>query len=123
MFVPFLRDIHAVRLAARLQPVSPQVWGHDAPAIKKGALRLRRRAMPSTATLLVIERVVGPPNEASEGKFSDLNIDGSVCGIGTIASGVRPTFAGWRLRNDRSHSNQPPLSIVVAQPTLTRRKQ
>lgn len=37
-------------------------------------LRTCRRAMPPTATLVVIERVVGPPNEVPEGKFSDLNM-------------------------------------------------
>jgi len=33
-----------------------------------------RRAMSATATLIVIERVIGPPNEMPEGKFSDLNM-------------------------------------------------
>jgi O-methyltransferase len=35
-------------------------------------LRTCRRAMPATATLIVIERAVGPPNEDPESKFSDL---------------------------------------------------
>jgi hypothetical protein len=30
--------------------------------------------MSPTATLVVIERVIGPPNEMPEGKFSDLNM-------------------------------------------------
>jgi hypothetical protein len=37
-------------------------------------LRTCRRAMSPTATLLVIERVIGPPNENPDGKFSDLNM-------------------------------------------------
>jgi hypothetical protein len=37
-------------------------------------LRTCRRAMPAAATLIVIERVVGPPNEDPESKFSDLNM-------------------------------------------------
>jgi len=37
-------------------------------------LRTCRRAMSRTATLIVIERVIGPPNESPEGKFSDLNM-------------------------------------------------
>jgi hypothetical protein len=37
-------------------------------------LRMCRRAMASTAMLLVIERVIGPPNAVPEGKFSDLNM-------------------------------------------------
>lgn len=37
-------------------------------------LRSCRRAMPATATLLAIERVVGPPNQDPSGKFFDLNM-------------------------------------------------
>lgn len=37
-------------------------------------LRTCRRAMPARSTLIVIERVIGPPNEMPEGKFSDLNM-------------------------------------------------
>ena len=37
-------------------------------------LRTCRRAMPAAATLLAIERVVGPPNEDPNGKFFDLNM-------------------------------------------------
>jgi hypothetical protein len=37
-------------------------------------LQTCRRAMSSTSTLIVIERVIGPPNEIPEGKFSDLNM-------------------------------------------------
>jgi L-alanine-DL-glutamate epimerase-like enolase superfamily enzyme len=37
-------------------------------------LRQCRRAMGSTGTLLIVERVLGPPNEDSPGKISDLNM-------------------------------------------------
>jgi O-methyltransferase domain/Dimerisation domain len=37
-------------------------------------LRTCHRAMSPTAILVVIERVIGPPNEIPEGKFSDLNM-------------------------------------------------
>jgi hypothetical protein len=37
-------------------------------------LRVVRRAMRREATLLVLERVLAPPNDGSEGKFSDLNM-------------------------------------------------
>ncbi|WP_270935519.1 methyltransferase [Falsiroseomonas oryzae] len=33
-----------------------------------------RRAMPAGASMLAIERVVGPPNEDPNGKFFDLNM-------------------------------------------------
>jgi hypothetical protein len=37
-------------------------------------LRICRGAMPAEATLLAIERVIGPPNEDPNGKFFDLNM-------------------------------------------------
>jgi hypothetical protein len=37
-------------------------------------LRVCREAMSATATLLVVERIVAPPNEGAEAKFSDLNM-------------------------------------------------
>ena len=37
-------------------------------------LRSCRRAMSHSATLIVIERAVGPPNELPGGKFSDINM-------------------------------------------------
>ena len=37
-------------------------------------LRICRRAMAADATLLLIERIVGPPNEDPRTKFSDLNM-------------------------------------------------
>lgn len=37
-------------------------------------LRTCHKSMSSNATLIVIERIVGPPNEVPEGKFSDLNM-------------------------------------------------
>jgi hypothetical protein len=46
-------------------------WDEDAAT---EILRSCRRAMPATATLLAIERVVGPPNRDPSGKFFDLNM-------------------------------------------------
>jgi hypothetical protein len=37
-------------------------------------LRVCRRAMARAATLLLVERIVGPPNEDARAKFSDLNM-------------------------------------------------
>jgi hypothetical protein len=37
-------------------------------------LRVVGRAMPPGAALLVVERVIAPPNEGRDGKFSDLNM-------------------------------------------------
>ena len=82
-------------------------------------LRTCRRAMSSTAALIVIERVVGPPNEMPEGKFSDLNMmvqygamertrqefDELLKSSGFEITDVVPTWS--------------PLSIIVAQPRST----
>lgn len=46
-------------------------WG-DADCVR--ILRTCRRGMADGAALLVIEREVGPPNAAPDGKFSDLNM-------------------------------------------------
>ena len=46
-------------------------WEDDA-AI--AILRVCRRAMPENAKLLLIERLVGPPNEKPAAKFADLNM-------------------------------------------------
>jgi hypothetical protein len=46
-------------------------WDDDG-ALK--ILRACRRAMAEGATLVVVERDLGPPNEAPQGKFSDLNM-------------------------------------------------
>jgi O-methyltransferase domain/Dimerisation domain len=37
-------------------------------------LRSCRRAISSSAVLIIIERIIGPPNEGPDGKFSDLNM-------------------------------------------------
>lgn len=46
-------------------------WDDDAAT---EILRTCRRVMAPTANLIVMERVIGPPNELPEGKFSDLNM-------------------------------------------------
>jgi hypothetical protein len=43
-------------------------------------LRACRRAMPDAATLLVVERIVAPPNEGAEAKFSDLQMLAGLAG-------------------------------------------
>jgi hypothetical protein len=51
-------------------------------------LRTCCRVMSPRATLLMVDRVIGPPNEIPEGKFSDLNMLVQYAGIGAHASGV-----------------------------------
>jgi hypothetical protein len=82
-------------------------------------LRTCRRAMSPTATLVVIERVVGPPNEIPEGKFSDLNM---MIQYGALER-TRQEFddllrcAGFAMTE--VVPTRSPLSIIVGQPMST----
>jgi hypothetical protein len=83
-------------------------------------LRTCRRAMSSTSTLIVIERVIGPPNEIPEGKFSDLNMMVQYAALertrqefdNLLKSGG---FEMTEVVPTRSH-----LSIIVGQPMSTK---
>jgi hypothetical protein len=79
-------------------------------------LRTCRRAMSPKAVLVVIEQVVGPPNENPEGKFSDLSMMVQYGALertrqefqGLLKSGG---FAMTEILPTRS-----PLSIIIGQP-------
>jgi len=62
-------------------------------------LRTLRNAAPAHARLLVIERVVGPPNEDADTKLSDLNMLVGPGGIERTRDEFAELFAtgGWRL--------------------------
>jgi O-methyltransferase domain len=74
-------------------------------------LRVIRRAMRDDAALLVVERVLGPPNEDRDGKFSDLNMlvmpggrertleefDALLASAGFRLVGATPTPSGWNV--------------------------
>jgi hypothetical protein len=88
-------------------------WDDGAAA---GILRTCRRAMPAAATLLVVERVVGPPNQDPNGKFFDLNM---LVQYGALER-TREQF-GDLLRGDGFElvevvPTRSPLSVIVARP-------
>ena len=80
-------------------------------------LRTGRRAMSPTATFIVIERVVGPPNEIREGKFSDLNMMVQYAAL----ERTRQEFYNLRTSGGFEMTEvvppRSPLSIIVGQPT------
>lgn len=82
-------------------------------------LRTCRRAMPPTAALLVIERVVGPPNELPEGKFSDLNMMVQYAALERTHQEFRDLLENGGFEMIELVPTRSPLSIVVAQPMLT----
>lgn len=82
-------------------------------------LRTCRRAMSATAVLVVIERVIGPPNEIPEGKFSDLNM---MVQYGALER-TREEFNGLLKSGGFDMTEvvptRSPLSIIVAHPMTT----
>jgi O-methyltransferase domain len=82
-------------------------------------LRTCRRAMSPKAVLVVIERVIGPPNEIPEGKFSDLNM---MVQYGALERN-RQEFYGLLKSGGFDMTKvvptRSPLSIIVAHPMPT----
>jgi len=85
----------------------------------KEILRACRRAMPTKATLLVIERVVGPPNEGPEGKFSDLNMMVQYAASERTHQEFYDLLKSGGFQMTEILPTRSPLSIVVAQPMST----
>ena len=78
-------------------------------------LRACSRAMSSTATLVVIERVIGPPNQVPEGKFSDLNMLVSHGALERTHEEFDDLFAKGGFRLVRVIPTRSPLSVIVGQ--------
>jgi hypothetical protein len=81
-------------------------------------LRTCRRAMPAGATLLVVERVVGPPNEDPNGKFFDLNMLVQYGALERTRTEFRDLLARGGFDMVEVVPTQSPLSVVVARPAL-----
>jgi hypothetical protein len=78
-------------------------------------LRVVRRAMADAGTLLIVERELGPPNAAPDGKFSDLNMlvalggrertrdewSALLAAAGFRLTGVTPTAGPWSVVEGR----------------------
>ena len=82
-------------------------------------LRTCRRAMSATATLIVIERVIGPPNEMPEGKFSDLNMMVQYAAMERTRQEFDDLLRNGGFKLTEIIPTRSPQSIIVAQPTAT----
>jgi hypothetical protein len=72
--------------------------------------------MPPTAVLVVIERVVGPPNEIPEGKFSDLNMMVQYGALERTRQEFHSLLKSGGFEMTDVVVTRSPLSIIVAQP-------
>jgi hypothetical protein len=80
-------------------------------------LRACHRAMSPTATLLVIERVIGPPNEIPEGKFSDLNMMVQYAASERTREEFQDLLQRGGFEMTGVVPTRSPLSIVLGRPT------
>lgn len=76
-------------------------------------LRSCSRAMSPTATLVVIERVIGPPNQIPEAKFSDLNMLVSHGALERTREEFDDLFAKAGFRLERIIPTRSPFSVIV----------
>jgi O-methyltransferase domain/Dimerisation domain len=79
-------------------------------------LRTCRRAMSPAATLIIIERVIGPPNESPEGKFSDLNMMVQYGALERTRQEFHDLLKCGGFEMTEVVPTRSPLSIIVAQP-------
>lgn len=82
-------------------------------------LRTCRRAMSVTATLIVIERVIGQPNEMPEGKFSDLNMMVQYAAMERTRQEFDDLLRNGGFKLTEIIPTRSPQSIIVAQPMST----
>ena len=82
-------------------------------------LRTCRRAMSRRATLIVIERVVGLPNEMPESKFSDLNMMVQYAAMERTRQEFDKLLKNSGFKMAEIIPTRSPLSIIVAQPMST----
>jgi hypothetical protein len=79
-------------------------------------LRTCRRAMSPNASLIVVERVVGPPNENPEGKFSDLNMLVQYAASERTHLEFRDLLESGGFELTEIVPTRSPLSVIVAKP-------
>lgn len=79
-------------------------------------LRACRQSMSSTATLLVIERIIGPPNLVAEGKFSDLNMLVSHGALERTQDEFEDLFRLGGFELTEIVPTKSPLSIILGKP-------
>ncbi len=76
-------------------------------------LRACSRAMSPAATLVVIERVIAPPNEVAEAKFSDLNMLVTHGALERTREEFADLFAKGGFQLDRVVPTRSPLSVII----------
>jgi hypothetical protein len=74
------------------------------------------RSMSPTASLIVIERVIGPPNENPEGKFSDLNMMVQYAALERAHQEFQDLLRSGGFEMSEVVPTRCPLSIIVARP-------
>ncbi len=79
-------------------------------------LRGCRRAMPANGVVLVVGRVLAPPNEGAEGKFSDLNMLVSPGGRERTLVEHSALFETAGLRLQDATSTRSDLTVIAATP-------
>jgi hypothetical protein len=79
-------------------------------------LRCVRRAIPAHGTLLVVERVLGGPNESLETKLADLNMLVLPGGRERSLDEFRSLFAGAGFELAGSTPTASPLEVIEASP-------
>ncbi len=77
-------------------------------------LEVCRAAMASDARLLVIERILAPPNQGAEGKFSDLNMLVMAGGRERTEDDLASLLARAGLRLARTVQTAGSLSVIEA---------
>ena len=77
-------------------------------------LQVCRAAMASDTRLLVIERILAPPNQGAEGKFSDLNMLVMAGGRERTEDDFAALLADARLRLARTVPTAGSLSVIEA---------
>ena len=82
-------------------------------------LRTCRRAMSATATLIVVERVIGPPNEMPEGKFSDLNMMVQYAAMERTRQEFDDLLRNGGFKLTEIIATRSPQSLIIAQPMST----
>lgn len=81
-----------------------------------GILHTVRRAMPSSAVLLVVERILAPPNEGLSGKLGDLNMLVNPGGIERTQVEWEVLFHAGGFRLIQVHATAGQFSILEAAP-------
>lgn len=86
----------------------------DEPSI--AILRACRRAMRPDAKLLVLERILAPPNEGADAKFSDLNMLVSLSGRERTEEEFEALLAAAGFRLDRVVRSESHVAVIEGTP-------